>query len=319
MSGKDKRPLKVGLFLPTADQWMAGTTPRWNDLKAMALHAEAVGFDSIWVNDHLIYEYGAPDEPKRGTWECWSLLSSLAAITSRVEIATAVVCTGFRNPALLAKMADAVDDISGGRFILGVGAGYHEPEYKSFGYPFDHRIGRFEEAIKIIHTLLRKGEIDFEGQYYQARDCELRPRLSPRDGPPIMIGPRPKRPRMLRLMAEYADYWTVFNMNSVDKFVPLREAVNAACVKAGRDPATLVRTATMAIDLPGAEKSTNPDWVRRFRFVADKPASGSVEEVAALLRSLAQAGLSHVSVWLDPNSMAGIDKFAPVLEALDRD
>src|SRR5262245_59673695 len=190
MPTQSRRPLKVGLALPIAEEWMAGRTALWKDMKAMALHAEAVGFDSIWINDHLIFEFGEPSEPRRGTWECWSLLSALAAVTSRVEIGAIVVCTCFRNPARLAKAADAVDGISVGRLILGVGAGYHEPEYKAFGYPFDHRVGRFEEAIKIIHTLLREGQIDVQGQYYAARDCEIRPRLSPRSVPPILMGPR---------------------------------------------------------------------------------------------------------------------------------
>jgi len=298
---------------------MAGETALWKDMKAMALHAEAVGFDSIWINDHLIFQFGEPGEPKRGTWECWSLLSALAAVTSRVEIGTIVVCTSFRNPALLAKAADAVDGISGGRLILGVGAGYHEPEYKAFGYPVDHRVGRFEEAIKIIHTLLREGQIDVQGQYYAARDCEIRPRLSPRNGPPILMGPRASSPRMLRLMTHYADYWTAFNVSSLETYRPMRDAVDAACLDAGRDPTTLARTVTVAIDLPGLEARIDPkSWVRRFRTALRTPFSGSTEAIVGHLRSLAQAGLSHVQVWLDPLSLEGIDAFVPVLEALDK-
>jgi alkanesulfonate monooxygenase SsuD/methylene tetrahydromethanopterin reductase-like flavin-dependent oxidoreductase (luciferase family) len=320
MSGQSERPLKVGLVLPVGGEWMAGETALWNDMKAMALHAEAVGFDSIWVNDHLLYQFGEPGEPRRGNWECWSLVSALAAITSRIEIGTLVACTGFRNPALLAKTVDAVDGISGGRLILGVGAGNHESDYTAFGYPFDHRVGRFEEAIKVIHTLLRQGEIDFQGQYYQARDCEILPRLSSRNGPPILMGPRVNSSRMLRLMAAYADYWTVFNVNSLETYLPMRDAVDAACIKAGRDPATLARTLTMAIDLPGFDADVDPpSWVWRFRRTRLRaPFSGSVKNMTEHLRSFAQAGLSHIPVWLDPLSMAGIDAFAPVLEGLNR-
>lgn len=319
MPNSNKRPLKIGLVMPVADQWMAGETARWSDMKAMALHAEAVGFDSIWVNDHVIVQFGGPAEPRHGNWECWSLLSSLAAVTSRVELGTAVVCTGFRNPALLAKMADAVDDISGGRLILGVGAGNHEPDHTAYGFPFGHRVSRFEEAIKIIHALLRKGEIDFQGQYYQVRDCELLPRLSPRNGPPIMIPARQNQPRMLRLMAEYAEYWTMFTVNSVENVIPFREAVDAACVKASRDPATLARTVITAVNLPGFEKTAPLNWARRvFHTETNKPVSGTPDDIADTLRALARAGLSHVPVWLEPNTMAGIDAFAPVLELLDR-
>src|SRR5262249_35802702 len=137
------RPLKIGLVVPTIEE-DDGHTPRWNEIKALAQHAEATGFDSLWMPDHLIYDYGEPDRPLHGVWECWSILTSLAAVTTRVELGTTVVCTSFRNPALLAKMADTVDEISGGRLILGLGAGYHEPEFLAYGYPFDHLFGRFE-------------------------------------------------------------------------------------------------------------------------------------------------------------------------------
>jgi alkanesulfonate monooxygenase SsuD/methylene tetrahydromethanopterin reductase-like flavin-dependent oxidoreductase (luciferase family) len=297
---------------------MAGRTARWKDMVAITRHAENVGFDSVWNNDHLYYRYGAQESPI-GTWECWSLLAALAAVTSRVEIGTIVVGTGFRNPALLAKAADAVDDISGGRLVLGLGAGYHEPEYLAFGYPFDHLVGRFEEALIIIHTLLREGKIDFNGKYYQARECELVPRLSPRNGPPILMGPRASSPRMLRLMAKYADYWTMFLVNDLETYLPMKEAVDAACVKAGRDPLTLTRTITPAVDVPGLEVARDmTSWVRPFRVRRGDPLGGSVEAVADQIRAFADAGVGHISVWLDPLSMEGIDGFAPVLESLDK-
>src|SRR5690242_8976954 len=156
------RPLKIGLMLPTVEGWMGGWMARWEDLKRIAQHAEAVGFDSLWLPDHLLFEFGEPGEPPHGLLEAWTLLAALAASTERVELGPLVLCSGFRNPALLAKMADTLDEISGGRLILGLGAGYHEREYRAFGYPYDHRVSRFEEALKIIHTLLRVGTIDFQ-------------------------------------------------------------------------------------------------------------------------------------------------------------
>ena len=164
--------LKVGLLLSVAEGSAGG---RWTNLKAMAQHAEAAGFDSLWIADHFMIP-GGSDEPPHGRWECWSILSSLAAVTTRIELGTLVTCTSFRNPALLAKMLDTVEEISDGRLILGLGAGYYEPEYRAFGFPFDHRLDRFEEALQIVHGLLRNGAIDFQGRYYEARDCELRPR-----------------------------------------------------------------------------------------------------------------------------------------------
>jgi len=200
MSRNSPRPLKVGLCLPITEGWCGPDTARWNDVKAMAQHAEAVGFDSLWVNDHLIFDLGAPGEAPAGGWESWSMLTALAAVTTRAEIGTFVTCTGFHNPALLAKMADTVDEISGGRLILGLGAGYHEPEFRAFGFPFDHLLGRFEESLQIIHSLLRNGAVDFQGRFHAARDCELHPRgptrcAWPRSTPITGTSSRSTRPR----------------------------------------------------------------------------------------------------------------------------
>ena len=312
MTTTSKRPLKVGIGLPDAEGQMAGGTARWGDLLAMARRAEEVGFDSVWVEDHLLFRLN--DTPTEGPWECWTLLSALAASTSRVEIGPLVACTSFRNPALLAKMADTLDEISGGRLILGLGAGWHEPEYQAFGYPFDHRVSRFEEALQIIHGLLRTGSVDFEGTYYQARECELRPRGPRPEGPPIWLGTT--GPRMLGLTAKYADGWnTYFNrhQNNPAGIAELRETVDAACVKAGRDPATLERTCAVLVSFDGdtsAPSSANPSGT--------PPMTGSPEEIANTLRGFAAEGISHVQVWLEPNNLAGIEAFAPVLESLDQ-
>ena len=315
------RPLKVGLLLPIAEETMAGATPRWNDLKAIARLAEAGGFDSLWVADHLIMDftaYGIPAETRAGWWDGWSILAALAAVTTEVELGTIVACVGFRNPALLAKMADTIDEISGGRLILGLGAGYHEPEHRAFGYPFDHLVGRFEEALQIIHPLLRKGAVDFHGKYHQATECELRPRASRSAGPPILIGTaRPDRPRMLRLCAQYADYWNIVWANQMADLLPALQAIDASCAKTGRDPATLRRSVAMAVVLPTAEQQrTTENWARYlFRR---PPATGTVEQLADHLRTYAQKGIDHVQLWIEPFTMSGIEAFLPVLEILDR-
>ena len=130
--------IKVGLDLPTSDRTGLG----WSQLRDIAMLAEEVGFGSIWLDDHLLYHMRGAAEPN-GNWESWSILSALAACTRTVELGNLVLGMGFRNPALLAKMADTADEISGGRLILGVGTGYHEVEYNAFGYPYDHRYARF--------------------------------------------------------------------------------------------------------------------------------------------------------------------------------
>jgi probable F420-dependent oxidoreductase len=315
MPTKIARALKVGLLLSTAEGSSGG---RWNKLKSMARHAEAAGFDSIWVADHLLFPLINSNERAPGRWEAWSILSALAAITSRIELGTLVTCTSFRNPALLAKMADTVEEISDGRLTLGLGPGWFEGEYEAFGYPFDHRVSRFEESLQIIHGLLRGRAIDFQGKYHQVRGLELRPRGPRPNGPPILIGARADRPRSLRLTAQYADQWNTTQALTAADVAPMRDAVDNACVKVGRDPATLLRTAHLLIDLPGSEVSDVPPWVRAHRS-ARQVLSGTTEELAAHLQAFARAGISHVQVWLEPNTIAGIDAFQPVLEVLDRE
>jgi alkanesulfonate monooxygenase SsuD/methylene tetrahydromethanopterin reductase-like flavin-dependent oxidoreductase (luciferase family) len=287
----------------------------------MALHAEAVGFDSLWFPDHLLVDIGAmlgEDKAVRfGIWECWSILSALAAITSRVEIGSFVACTNFRNPALLAKMADTLDEVSGGRLILGLGGGYHEPEFRAFGYPTDHLVGRFEEALTIIHGLLRNGRLDFEGKYYSARECELLPRGSRSGGPPILIGAG--QPRMLALTARFADCWHTFGIHDPSRLDGARKRVDAACVEVNRDPATLQRTIAVMVDFPGAYAGRIGDTVRKYRSARVAPVTGSPEEIAARLRGFAQAGVTHVQIWPEPNTMAEVDLLAPALELLDRE
>lgn len=157
-----------------------------------------------------------------GVWECWTVLAALAEATQRVEIGTLVLCNSLRNPAVLAKMATAIDEVSHGRLILGVGAGWNEPEYRAFGLPFDQRVDRFEEALQIIRPLLRDGHVDFTGRYYQAPNCEDLPRGPRADGPPLLVGS--EGPRMLRLTAQYADLWNIGYMGVTSQ-------ASASCAK----------------------------------------------------------------------------------------
>ena len=203
-----------------------GPAPRYTAVREMALHAEALGFDSLWLDDHLLYRDAG--HPPVGIWECWTVLSALAEATTRVELGTLVLCNQFRNPALVAKMASTVYEVSNGRFILGIGAGWNEPEFQAFGIPFGHRVTRLEEALHIITPLLREGHVDFTGRYYQARDCEIVPRGPRASGPPLLIGG--SGPRMLRLAAQYADMWnTAYLSVPASTRRPLRAAGSGMC------------------------------------------------------------------------------------------
>jgi alkanesulfonate monooxygenase SsuD/methylene tetrahydromethanopterin reductase-like flavin-dependent oxidoreductase (luciferase family) len=310
------RPAKIGLMLPHMEK--PDGQRSWSQIREMAELGEAIGMDSLWVVDHFLFKLDN-DDPPRGIWECWSLLSALAACTKTVELGTLVLGTGFRNPALLAKMADTVDEISGGRLILGLGAGYHKFEYDAFGFPFDNKFSRFEEALQIIHGLLRNGHIDFEGRFYSARDCELKPRGPRPDGPPILIGSMGHK--MLRLLGRYADMWNGFwdyAGNSPGQLAEVRALIDEACVEVGRDPATLDRTITVLM----ADDSPNPYWKDSPSDNANQPLTplmlnDAPADIAQSLRAFVAEGASHIQIHLDPTTPQTIERLAPVLEALD--
>ena len=312
------RTLKVGLELPQMEGFRGAGVKGWKEVSEMAVLAEQVGFDSVWFFDHLLYLLRDEDRPS-GVWEVWSLVSAVAAITERVEIGTLVMAMGWRNPALLAKMVSTVEEISGGRFILGLGSGYHKLEYDAFGFPFDNKVSRFEEAIQIVHGLLRNGEIDFEGRFHSARECELRP-LGPREGgPPILIGTI--KPRMLSLTAKYADAWNAYyahTSNSLEGAIELREIVDAACRKEGRDPSTLERTVTVLI----ADATADPWWDRlpSAQLIDQrplKPLTGPPEEIARILKEYEREGVAHIQIGLEPTTLKTIEELGQILEALD--
>ena len=216
------RRLKVGIQLPEVERVV-----RWTELREMARLAEQVGFDSVWVGDHLLYRYD--DGSRRGPWEAWSVLAALAEATERIELGPLVAATSFHSPPMLAKKAATIDEISGGRLILGLGAGWNETEYEAFGFPFDSRVSRFEEAFTIIRSLLREGYVDFEGRYYQARDCHLLPRGPRPNGPPLMVGSI--GPRMLEITLPHVAAWNAWGPwfgNAVEGYAALHERIDAA-------------------------------------------------------------------------------------------
>lgn len=299
------RRLKVGVQLPEVEREV-----RWSELRTMARTAEEVGFDSLWLGDHLLYRRPSGVV---GPWEAWTTLAALAEATSRVEIGPLVASTSFHNPAMLAKKAATLDEISGGRLILGLGAGWNEPEYTAYGYPFDRRAARFEEALTIIRTLLREGHIDFGGEFYQARDCELVPRGPRPAGPPLMIGSVGQR--VLRAALPFVDSWNAWHDwfdNSTAGLAPFMAAVDESCRAVGRDPAEVERTVTVFVQLSGG--TGRPGSIAE----PTTPYRGSAEEIAAAINSYADVGVAHVQLVLDPITTESIEECVPILEILDR-
>lgn len=311
MTLSTERPLKIGLLMPTGEGLMAGDTPHWPDILAMTRRAEELGYDSLWVPDHFLMHFQGRMRGARGTWDCWTLIAAMAAVTSRIELGTLVSSTTFRSPALMAWIANTIEDVSGGRVILGLGAGDAESEHTAMGIPYDHRASRFEEAIQIIGGLLREGQSSFHGKYYRTEECELRPKGPRPSGPPIMIGAHPRSPRMMRLAAQYAEIWNVwvsFGRSQPDVVPPFREAMDAACREVGRDPATLARSITVQVDYWGREQY--PEGL--------VPLRGSAEELAASFRAFAREGIDHIQVMLRPTTVEMIERLAPTVEILDR-
>lgn len=300
--------MKVGFVILLSVPLATSEPPRYTEIRNMARLAESAGFDSIWLYDHLLYR--APSSPTRGIWECWTMLTALAEATERVEIGTLVLCSSFRNPALLAKMAATLDEVSEGRLILGLGAGWNEPEFRAFGIPLDYRVSRFEEALQIIAPLVREGAVDFSGKYYRALDCEVLPRGPREKGPPILIGSA--GPRMLRLSARYADLWSpMAYLSNVTGLGPSVAAFKEACLEVGRDPQSVELTALIALAYPDlATPPANP-YIPEYL-------TGTPEAIAETMRDFERMGTAHVMFHIAPNRVEALERLALALQLYRR-
>ena len=293
--------MKVGAILPAADDG-GRPTPSWRVVRSFAQAAEERGLDSVWMFDHFFYRPATG--PIEGQHEAWTIVSAVAAATERVEIGTLVLCSSFRSPTLIAKMAATADDVSGGRLILGLGAGWHDAEYDAFGFPRDRRVDRFEETLEIVGPLLRGETVTFDGRYDRARDAVLLP--APTRPIPILVAAF--GPRMLRLTARHADAWNTAWFGAPDDRLAERfRALDAALETEGRDPATLARTVGMnVVDLdqdPDAGDDDDDD--RSFR--------GSVDELARAIDDYEALGIDHLIVLLQPMTEDSLERLAAAL------
>ena len=280
----------------------------------MARLAEQAGFDSLWLGDHLLYRYANGET--RGPWEVWTQLAGLAEATERITLGPLVASTAFHSPFMLAKLASSVEEISGGRLVLGLGAGWNETEFAALGSPFDHRISRFEEAFTIVRTLLAHGSIDFEGEFYSVRDAEVLPRPIRPGGPPLMVGSI--GPRMLAATVPYIAAWNAWyadTSNSPAGVPRLISLVDDAARAAGRDPQAIERTVAVQVRMDGGTGRVMGDTNPRMQVV---PLSGTPEQIAEGLRAYAAAGIGHVQLVVDPITEVSIAALAPALELLDR-
>ena len=298
------RSLRVGVQLPEVERRVP-----WPEMRDIALAAEDVGFDSVWMGDHLLYRDA---DGARGPWEAWSMLAAIAAVTDRVTLGPLVASTSFHNPAMIAKKAVTIDDISDGRFVLGLGAGWNRVEYDAYGFPYDHRVDRFVEAFAVIRTLLAVGHVDFTGTYFTLRDCVLDPPARP-GRPPIMIGSN--GPRMLAATLPHVQMWNTWYTaygNTPGGLETLVARIDGACREAGRDPSEVIHTAAVLVEAPGGLGN-----VERAKRWDDPPAvTGDREEIAATLDALGDAGVDELQLVVDPITVESVEWLGGVLERL---
>jgi probable F420-dependent oxidoreductase len=236
-------PLRIGIQLPEVERDV-----RWPELRGIALAAETCGFDSVWLGDHLLYR--GDGRPERGPWDAWTQLAALAAVTSRVRLGPLVAATPFRPPGVLARAAASLDDVSGGRFVLGIGAGWNEAEFRAFGLPFDRRVGRFVESFEIVRRLLAGERVSYAGAFVSVENAVLLPRPTRRV--PLMIGANGER--ILSATLPHVDAWNTWYSqygNTVDGFATENERVTGICARVGRDPRSVERSACVLVTVEG--------------------------------------------------------------------
>ena len=297
------RPLRVGVQLPEVEREV-----RWPEYLAMARAAEEVGFDSIWLGDHLLYR--GEGEPERSPWDAWTQLAAIAQATERVVIGPLVACLAFHPPGLVARMAASIDEISGGRFVLGVGSGWNEPEFRAFGLPFDRLASRFLESFEIVRRLIASERVTSDGTFFQADGAVLLP--PPARRIPLMVGT--KGPRQLAATLPYVDSWnTWFDWygNTAEGFAVQNAEISAAAESAGRDPAELERSACVLVAFDALART-------RPRDAKAPPLEGNADHLAGALRDLAAAGADEAILVLDPITEETVRQCGGVLLALDR-
>jgi alkanesulfonate monooxygenase SsuD/methylene tetrahydromethanopterin reductase-like flavin-dependent oxidoreductase (luciferase family) len=273
--------VNVGLQLPEVERVV-----RRDELAGMARAAEEVGFDSLWVGDHLLYR--GDGRPERGPWDCFTTLAWLAGITERVQLGPLVACTAFHPPGILARMCAAVDELSDGRFVAALGAGWNQVEFAAFGLPFDHHVSRFEEAFEIVRRLLAGERVTFEGRFHSVRDAVLLP--PPRRRPKLTIGAN--KPRMLSIALPHVDAWNTWFThygNTAEGFAEHNAYVTEQAEQAGRDPATLERSACVLVQVDGGAGERRPE-------VEAVPG----DRLKQHLEALRQAGADEAILVLDP-------------------
>lgn len=308
--------VKIGLCLGMSDLSRGGAGRSFAELSADARQAEEFGFDSVWVPDHLFIE--AAPGMRRGSLEALSTLAGIGARTERVLLGTLVVCNAFRHPGVLAKIAGTVQDISNGRLILGLGAGWHKPEYDAYGFPFDRRVARLEESAEALRALFRGERVTRQGKFYTFQGAELLPK--PPAPPKLWIAAAGER--MMHLTARVADGWNLAWYGSdPEPFRRKVEDLHRACASVGRGPTTIEISAGI-LTLPLAEGEDEAAAFAQVQALAPQWRSQTLEQfkarvmvgppsaITAGLRRFVEAGAQHLLISAAPAPLAYLDPAA---------
>jgi alkanesulfonate monooxygenase SsuD/methylene tetrahydromethanopterin reductase-like flavin-dependent oxidoreductase (luciferase family) len=290
--------------------------PSWASISERAATAEAAGFDMFVFEDALLYR---GKKATNGVWESVSIAAAIAATTTDIGLGPSVLNSPYRSPAMTAKIADTIDEVSGGRFVLGIGAGNtKDSDYEAFGFPTDKRYSRFAEAIQIIHGLLKNGSIDFEGEFYSARQAELVLRGPRPQGPPINIAAG--GPRMLQLVARYADAWNWWGADETLEQIgrrlrPIIDDLDRLCEDEDRDPATLGRTFDLHTVVPEIFSSQR-EMLDNLEM--ERPVMGTSEQIAEYILALGELGFDEVRCDVFPKTAAAVEAMQPVAEIVHK-
>lgn len=301
------KQMGIGLVLPMVEAPQSGEKPRWATIKSIAQRAEDMGFDTVWVADELLWR--VPDWPgPRGWWECVSVAGAVAASTTTIGVGSWVLSALHRNPGLTVKVAETLDEISDGRFVLGLGAGHAGDQGATFGYPDDKTVSRYEAALEIIVPALRGETVSRDGQYHQARSLEIRPR-GPRPGAiPLMLGAHGNR--TMRIAARYADIWSAFATESSmpEWFAPMLARLDDACSSVDREPQTLGRSIGVFVEPTGEHTAEAAGF--------GVPITGSPGEIAETIARFEEIGATRVELMLLPGTEQSVEAIAPAMRLL---
>jgi alkanesulfonate monooxygenase SsuD/methylene tetrahydromethanopterin reductase-like flavin-dependent oxidoreductase (luciferase family) len=265
--------MKVGVQLPEVEREV-----RWPELLGLAHAAESAGYDSIWLGDHMLYR--GDGRPERGPWDAWTMLAALAASTERVRLGPLVAATAFHAPGLTARMAAAIAEISAGRFVLGLGTGWNDTEFRAFGFDTERKVARFEEAFAIIRRLLDGERVTSSGRFYEVDDAVLLP--PPQHSVPLMVGTT--GPRVLAAAGPHVDWWNCWYSwygNTAEGFADLSARIEG----------NFRRSACVLVGVDGG---------RGERPLEEDAPPVDVESLPAHLDALAQAGADEAILVLDP-------------------